>query len=128
MGTSLCASAPPVSRFLRTHSVWPGRAIRAAESSGSKTERGWTAQTTVNYMGAYRDPGSVPARKVHSWPTVDVNIGQRVDGGSRWFANAQTNLRIINVFDQRPPFLNQFDLTRVTFGYDRPMPRCLGGG
>lgn len=43
--------------------------------------RGWAAQTTVNYTGAFRGPGSVPVRKVDSGTTVDVNIGYRVDGG-----------------------------------------------
>jgi len=88
--------------------------------------RGWTAQTTVNYTGAYRDPGSVPVRGVDSWTTVDVNIGYRVDGGSGWLANTQTNLGIINAFDQRPPFVNQFDLTSGTFGYDPANATLLG--
>ena len=45
--------------------------------------RGWTVQSTVNYTGAYRDPGSVPVRNVDSWTTVDVNIGYQVDGRLR---------------------------------------------
>jgi outer membrane receptor protein involved in Fe transport len=88
--------------------------------------RGWTVQSTVNYTGAYRDPGSVPVRKVDSWTTVDVNIGYRVDGGSGWLANTQFNLGIINVCDQRPPFVNQFDLTSGTFGYDPANASLLG--
>jgi iron complex outermembrane receptor protein len=88
--------------------------------------RGWTAQTTVNYTGAYRDPGSVPVRGVDSWTTVDVNIGYRVGGGSGWLANTQSNLGIINVFDQRPPFVNQLDLTSGTFGYDPANATLLG--
>jgi len=88
--------------------------------------RGWTVQSTVNYTGAYRDPGSVPVRKVDSWTTVDINIGYRVDGGSGWLANTQSNLGFINVFDQRPPFVNQFDLTSGTFGYDPANATLLG--
>jgi outer membrane receptor protein involved in Fe transport len=87
--------------------------------------RGWTVQSTVNYTGAYRDPGSAPARKVDSWTTVDLNIGYRVDGGSGWLANTQANLGIINVFDQRPPFVNQFDLNG-TLGYDPANATLLG--
>jgi iron complex outermembrane recepter protein len=89
--------------------------------------RGWTVQSTVNYTGAYRDPGSAPARKVDSWTTVDLNIGYRVDGGSGWLANTQANLGIINVFDQRPPFVNQFDPSG-TFGYDPASATLLGRG
>jgi iron complex outermembrane recepter protein len=88
--------------------------------------KGWTVQSTVNYTGAYRDPGSVSVRRVDSWTTVDVNIGYRVDGGSGWLANTQSNLGIINVFDQRPPFVNQFDLTSGTFGYDPANASLLG--
>ena len=90
--------------------------------------RGWTVQTTVNHTGAYRDPGSVPEREVDSWTTVDVNIGYRVDGGSGWLANTQSNLGIINVFDESPPFVNQFDLTSGTFGYDPANATLLGRG
>jgi len=39
--------------------------------------KGWTVQGTVNYTGAYRDPASVPERRVDSWTTVDINIGYR---------------------------------------------------
>jgi iron complex outermembrane recepter protein len=60
-------------------------------------------QSTLNYTGAYRDPGSVPVRNVDSWTTVDVNIGYRVDGGSGWLANTQFNFGINNALDQRPP-------------------------
>ena len=86
----------------------------------------WTAQTTVNYTGAYRDPGSMPARKVDPWTTVDLNIGYQVDGGAGWLANAQSNLGIINVFDRRPPFVNQLDLHSGIFGYDPANAMLLG--
>jgi iron complex outermembrane receptor protein len=88
--------------------------------------RGWTVQSTVNYTGAYQDPGSVPVRRVDSWTTVDVNIGYRVDGSSGWLANTQCNLGFINVFDQRPPFVNQFDLFTGTMGYDAANASLLG--
>ena len=88
--------------------------------------RGWTVQGTVNYTGAYRDPGSVPVRKVDSWTTVDLNIGYRVDGGSGWLANTQSNLGINNALDRRPPFVNQFDLISGTLGYDPANANVLG--
>jgi iron complex outermembrane recepter protein len=90
--------------------------------------RGWIVQSTVNYTGAYRDPGSTPVRSVDSWTTVDVNVGYRVDAGSGWLANTQAYLGIINVFDQRPPFVNRFDLTSGTFGYDAANATLLGRG
>jgi iron complex outermembrane receptor protein len=86
----------------------------------SSSFRGWTVQSTVNYTGAYGDPGSVRVRGVDSWTTLDVNIGYRVDGGSGWLANTQSNLGIINVFDQRPPFVDQIG------GYDPANASLLG--
>jgi len=89
--------------------------------------RGWTVQSTVNYTGAYRDPDSVPVRNVDSWTTLDVNIGYRVDGGSGWLANTQLNLGINNALDQRPPFVNRFNLDDSgTFGYDPANASLLG--
>jgi len=93
--------------------------------------RGWTVQGTVNYTGAYRDPGSVPVRNVDSWTTVDVNIGYRVEGGSGWLSNTQVNLGINNALDQRPPFVNQFEmptgsLDSGTLGYDPANASLLG--
>jgi outer membrane receptor protein involved in Fe transport len=65
-------------------------------------------------------------RKVDSWTTVDVNIGYRVGGGSGWLANTQFNLGINNALDQRPPFVNQYDLTSGTLGYDPANASLLG--
>jgi iron complex outermembrane receptor protein len=88
--------------------------------------KGWTVQTTVNHTGSYRDPGSVPARRVNSWTTLDFNVGYRVDGGQGSLANTQFNLGINNAFDQRPPFVNQFSLDSGTFGYDPANASLLG--
>jgi len=88
--------------------------------------KGWTVQTTVNHTGSYRDPGSVPARRVDSWTTVDVNVGYRVEGGQGRRANTQFNLGINNALDQRPPFVNQFDLFSGTLGYDAANAALLG--
>ena len=90
------------------------------------SRRAWTAQTTVNYTGAYQDPGWMPVRRVDSWTTVDLNIGYRVEGGSGWLANSQANLGVTNVFDQRPPFVNQLDLTSGQLGYDPANATLLG--
>jgi len=88
--------------------------------------RRWTVQATVNYTGPYRDPGSVPARSVDSWTTADINVGYRVDGGQGWLANTQVNFGIINLLDQRPPFVNQFDLFSGTVGYDAANATVVG--
>jgi outer membrane receptor protein involved in Fe transport len=60
------------------------------------------------------------------WTTVDVNIGYQVDGGSGLLANTQFNLGTNNALDQRPTFVNQFDLTSGTLGYDPA--KCQSAG
>ncbi len=87
---------------------------------------GWSTQATVNHTGHYQDPAFVPARGVDSWTTVDLNFGYRVDGGQGWLAETQFNLGIINLLDQRPPFVNQFNLESGTLGYDAANATLLG--
>jgi outer membrane receptor protein involved in Fe transport len=67
---------------------------------------------------------SAPARRVDSWTTVDVNIGYRVDGGSGWLVNTQSNLGINNALDQRPPSSTSLTCLRAPWGTTRPMPVC----
>ncbi len=89
--------------------------------------RRWTVQSTVHYTGAYRDPDSVPARKVDSWTTVDFNIGYRINDRSGWLAKTQFSLGINNALDQPPPFVNQFVLPYSgIFGYDPTNASLLG--
>jgi hypothetical protein len=90
------------------------------------SSKGWTVLTTVNHTGAYQDPGSVPARGVDSWTTVDFNLGYRVDGDAGWIANTQCNFGVNNLFDQPPPFVNQFYLLGGTFGYDAANASLMG--
>jgi outer membrane receptor protein involved in Fe transport len=93
--------------------------------------RDWTVQGTVNYTGAYRDITSAPARRVDSWTTVNINISYRVDGGSGWLANTQANLGINNALDERPPFVNRYEMPTGSvgsgaLGYDPANASILG--
>ena len=88
--------------------------------------KGWNILTTVNHSGAYQDPGSVPARSVDSWTTVDFNLGYRLDGGQGLFADTQCNFGVNNLFDQSPPFVNQFDPVSGNFGYDAANASLIG--
>ena len=88
--------------------------------------KGWTVLTTVNHTGAYQDPATVPARGVDSWTTVDLNLGYRLDGGRGWLADTQCNLGVNNLFDQSPPFVNQFDSYGGVFGYDAANASLIG--
>jgi iron complex outermembrane recepter protein len=90
------------------------------------TMHGWRVQSTVNHAGGYRDPGSVPTRPVGAWTTVDLNAGYRVGGGYGGFANTQFDVGVINAFNRRPPFVNQFDRESGTLGYDSANASLLG--
>jgi len=79
----------------------------------------------VNHAGGYRDPGSVPARTVGAWTTVDLNAGYRVGGGLGWLANTQFDIGVINAFNRRPLFVNQFDRDSGTLGHDPQTPIFL---
>ncbi len=87
--------------------------------------RRWMLLTTVNHSGAYQD-GSVPARGVDAWTTVDLSLGYRVEGGQGWLADSQCSLGVINLFDRPPPFVNQFDSQSGNFGYDAASASLLG--
>ena len=65
-------------------------------------------------------------RGVDSWTTVDFNLGYRVEGGQGWIANTQCNLGVNNLFDQSPPFIDQFDPLAGVFGYDAANASLVG--
>ena len=88
--------------------------------------KGWTVLTTVNHTGAYQDPGTVPARGVDSWTTLDVNVGYRVHGRQGWLADSQCNFGVNNLFNQAPPFVNQYDHASGNLGYDVANASLLG--
>jgi outer membrane receptor protein involved in Fe transport len=88
---------------------------------------GWTILTTVNYAGAYEDPGSIPTRRVDSWTTVDLNLGFRTASGDAWLADTELNLGVVNLFNQKPPFVNQYGgFNGGALGYDNSNATLIG--
>jgi iron complex outermembrane recepter protein len=43
-----------------------------------------------------------------------------------WLANTQFDIGMINAFNRRPPFVNQFDRDSGTLGYDPANANILG--
>ena len=73
-----------------------------------------------------RGSGSSPLRRVDSWTTVDVN---RLPGRRRLGLARQCAIQSPDQQRSRstpPPFVNQFDLTSGTFGYDPANASLLG--
>src|SRR5262249_21731598 len=65
------------------------------------------ATAGINFDGGYEDVASQPERSVDSWTTWDLQV--RHDAGFAFgpvSAKSRIALNIQNVFDTRPPFLN----------------------
>jgi outer membrane receptor protein involved in Fe transport len=77
---------------------------------------GFDVSGYVNYLNSYLDTTSNPHRHVSSWTTVDLHASYRL-GASAPSALSDTtfSLGIDNMFDARPPFLNN----PVGIGYDQ---------
>jgi iron complex outermembrane receptor protein len=84
-----------------------------ARASATWQWREWEATGFINYTDDYRDVASQPARHVSSWVTADLNLVYRFPRHS----HAQTSVALSsqNVFNTRPPFLNN----PVGIGYDQ---------
>jgi outer membrane receptor for ferrienterochelin and colicin len=87
---------------------------------------GWSTQATVNFTGAYRDTNSVPARAVDSWTTVDLSVGYRTGSKLSWLSDTDLHLGAINLFDKRPPFVNQYLFAAGVLAYDAANASILG--
>jgi outer membrane receptor protein involved in Fe transport len=85
--------------------------------------------SVVHFQNGYRDTTSVPTRSVRSWTTQDLVISltwpdsEAGEFGSRPGQQVQTSLRISNVLNASPPFLNNF-LEHI--GYDEENGNLLG--
>lgn len=86
----------------------------------------WNAQTSVNFAGAYEDTSPVPARNVSSWTTVDLNVGFRTGTDAQWLSETEIHFGAINLFDKRPPFVNQYTIVTGVLGYDSSNASILG--
>jgi iron complex outermembrane recepter protein len=77
----------------------------------------------VNYAGRYTDRISAPSRRVHSWMTFDLGMRYRMGGNVDEGEKGTTfGITAQNVFDKRPPFLNN----PLGIGYDPENADLLG--
>jgi iron complex outermembrane receptor protein len=70
----------------------------------------------INHAGSYRDTVSVPARRIGSWTTIDLQVTAEL------MRDSQLALDICNAFDEMPPFYNN----PSGVGYDRENADVLG--
>lgn len=89
-------------------------------AGASWSTNGWTANTFANYVGAYDDTISQPARNVACWTTFDLNVQYAMTGSSSWLDGLVFALSATNLFDKEPPFVNARD------GYDTANADLIG--
>lgn len=66
--------------------------------------RHWHVNAVLNYADDYRDATN---RRVGSWTTLNASASYRFEHGG-WLEGTRLQLSAINVFDEEPPFVNQF--------------------
>ena len=83
----------------------------------------------INYVDSYESDETGVLEPVDSWTTVDINAAYRFDDGrhNAMLNNLRLSLNIVNLFDEEPPFVDQFrGLSRVGQNYDGANANALG--
>ena len=83
--------------------------------------RGLDTALFINYADGYHDIASEPDRRVRAMTTADLNIAYTTGIGG-WLDNTRFSLHIENIWDERPPFLNN----QIGIGYDQENADILG--
>lgn len=85
-----------------------------ARGMASISGGGISATLHVNYTDSYNNDESVAQKKIHSYTTIDINLGfsfnQRLQLDDE--GRLKLSLSAINIFNRRPPFVDS------QFGYD----------
>jgi outer membrane receptor protein involved in Fe transport len=74
----------------------------------------------VNYLGAYRNPGSTLLPRVAAWTTLDLQAAYALGRDGGWLRGTQVTLNAVNVLNHDPPFVDS------QFGYDIYNVQALG--
>jgi len=97
--TTLAPGAAPVSALNTLNGPVDLRGRATLAWQGVQTG----AALTFNYVDAYRDTLSLPAREIDSFQTFDFRLTRDFDDGERGLVVA---FNVNNVFDEDPPFAN----------------------
>ncbi len=99
----------PLSLRLRGTLSWSDRGARRP---------GWAGALSINFTGAYRNPGSTLVPVVPAWTTLDVYLRYRLSPGRR--GQTTVSLNAMNALNHDPPFVDN------QFGYDIYNVQALG--
>jgi len=74
----------------------------------------WSAAAFVNFVNDYRNKFVVPAARVSSWTTVDLQFGYDLD---KILPGTRVSLSASNLFDRKPPYVENANIFSAS-GYD----------
>ncbi len=74
----------------------------------------WNAAAFVNYIDGYRNTSVVPAARVSSWTTLDLQLGYDL---GKLVPGTRLSLSASNLFDRKPPYAENANIFSAS-GYD----------
>lgn len=77
----------------------------------------WNLAAFVNFIDGYRNTAVTPAETVHSWTTVDTQIGYDLPLRRGPLAGTRLALSVSNLFNRAPPYVNN-PTSFSAIGYD----------
>ncbi len=99
----------PVTKILDT--VGNPTDFRMRNSVSWTNQKGFSATAFLNFTGSSADNISTPERKIKSWTTIDLTLAYAT--GNRWQGIGLNDTRFSfnarNLFDDNPPFVNNFN-------------------
>jgi len=74
----------------------------------------WNVAAFVNFVNDYRNTAVIPAAKVSSWTTVDLQLGYDLE---KIVPGTRLALSVSNLFDRKPPYVENANIFSAS-GYD----------
>ncbi|HEY0596820.1 TonB-dependent receptor [Sphingopyxis sp.] len=74
----------------------------------------WSVASFVNFVNGYHNTSVLPAARVSSWTTVDVQLAYDLD---RLVPGTRLALSVSNLFDRKPPYVENANIFSAS-GYD----------
>lgn len=65
-----------------------------------------SAAAYLNFVNGYLNNGVAPVERVHSWTTLDLQLGYELGGDRGPLQGVRLALSITNLFDSAPPYVN----------------------
>lgn len=82
----------------------------------------WNVAAFVNFVNDYRNTAVVPAARVSSWTTVDVQLGYDFE---KILPGTRIAFSVSNLFDRKPPYVENANIFSAS-GYDPDNASPLG--